>query len=280
MRLRGLNIHPVKSTAIRPVGRAEVTRAGLRGDREWMVVDSRGVLLSARECPRLFAIRADTPSTDPSVTAALRLSAPGIEALSLATPSTSRVAVRLHSHHLEAVPAGEDADAWLGKALGRADLHLVWCDDPTRRPLNPQYAQPQDHTAFADSSPVSLASTTSLAQLNSWMSETAAERGEPAPPSLPMQRFRANIVVEDVEEAFAEDGWQRLQIGDIPFRTPQPLDRCVMTTIDIPTLDKGKEPIRTLAHHRRWSGKTWFAIKLIPDGEGTIRVGDPVRVLD
>ena len=39
------------------------------------------------------------------------------------------------------------------------------------------------------------------------------------------------------------------------------------------------EPTRTLAEHRRWDGKVWFGINLIPEGPGEIRVGDEVRVI-
>ena len=52
-----------------------------------------------------------------------------------------------------------------------------------------------------------------------------------------------------------------------------------MTTIDPFTLTKGKEPIRTLARHRGWDGKVWFGVNLIPDGAGTLHVGDSVEVL-
>lgn len=54
-------------------------------------------------------------------------------------------------------------------------------------------------------------------------------------------------------------------------------DRCVMTTIDPITLVGGKEPIRTLARHRRWDHKTWFGIRLVPLDIGTISIGDEVE---
>ena len=40
----------------------------------------------------------------------------------------------------------------------------------------------------------------------------------------------------------------------------------------------GKEPIRTLSRHRRWDGKTWFAVNLVPETTGTVNVGDEVVV--
>ncbi|AKU19163.1 MOSC domain-containing protein [Luteipulveratus mongoliensis] len=279
MKLSAINIHPIKSTAIRPVREAYVGRAGLRGDREWMIIDGAGVLITAREMPVLFGIRADTPQTDPTVESALRLRADGAPDLTLDLPAAPRQPVRLHKNDLEATPVGAEADAWVRQVLGRDDARLMWCDDPTRRSLNPEYTRPGDHAAFQDSSPISLTSTTSLEQLNEWLAKTAADVGEPAPEPLPMQRFRPNVVIEGVEEAFAEDEWSGVRIGATTFRVPKPIDRCVMTTIDPDSLAKGKEPIRTLARHRRWDGKTWFAVRLLPDTEGMIHIGDEVVLI-
>ena len=54
-----------------------------------------------------------------------------------------------------------------------------------------------------------------------------------------------------------------------------------MTTINPDTAAKGKEPIATLARHRRWDGKTWFGVNLVPDSHGVgLRVGDDVEILD
>jgi uncharacterized protein YcbX len=50
----GLGIHPVKSTAIRPVDRAAVLPWGLAGDRRWLVVGEVCGLVSARELHGLF----------------------------------------------------------------------------------------------------------------------------------------------------------------------------------------------------------------------------------
>lgn len=280
MRLTGINVHPVKSTAIRPVQDAYVDRPGLRGDRRWMVVDADGVLVSARECHELFRVVADTPETDPDVPGGLRLSAPGQPDLLVDPPDGGRVPVRLHRHHLSAVPVGAQADDWLRGATGRHDLRLVWCDDATRRPLNPAHSSPGDHTAFADGYPVTVASEASLARLDDWVRETALERGEEPPSPLAMTRFRANLVV-DGDEPFAEDDWSGLEIGTgadaVRLRVAKPTDRCVMTTIDPATLTTGPEPIRTLARHRRPVDVTLFAVSMVPETTGRVRVGDPVR---
>ncbi|MFX4271897.1 MOSC domain-containing protein [Propionibacteriaceae bacterium Y1685] len=278
MHIAALNIHPVKSTAIRPVDRAEMEWAGLRGDRRWMITDPEGELVSARERPELFTIVADTPDTDAQLRVPLRLRAPGVPTLDLTDPSGVRIGVQVHDKALEGIAVGEEADAWLRQVTGD-DLRLIWCDDPSRRVLNPDWSRPGEHTAFADSAPITLVSLASLAQLKEWIAQGAAERGEPTPAPLPIERFRPNIVIDDVAEAFAEDDWPRLQIGDCVLRRAKPTSRCVMTTIDLDSLAKGKEPIRTLARHRRWDGKTWFAVRMVPETLGTVRVGDTATVL-
>ena len=71
---------------------------------------------------------------------------------------------------------------------------------------------------------------------------------------------------------------KRLRVGELTLRKAKLGGRCVMTTISLVDLNIGKEPIRTLARHRRWDGQTWFAIQLIPETTGRIAVGDPVVV--
>lgn len=277
MKVLAINLHPLKSGAIRQVEAAEVQLRGLADDRSWMVVDADGVAVTAREVHRLFRVTADTPRTDRQVTSALRLRAPGLPELELDEPAGDPVPVQLFSQRLAGVPAGPAADEWLATALGRADVRLVWCADPTARRLDPQYARPGDHTAFADGYPVTVATTGSLAQLNEWIVAGALERGEEAPEPLPMQRFRPNLVV-DSDEPFAEDRWRTLTIGGVRLRNVKRGERCVMTTVDLDSLQTGKEPIRTLARHRRDGSKTLFATNLIPDTTGEVRVGDEIVV--
>ncbi|GAB3582723.1 MOSC domain-containing protein [Calidifontibacter terrae] len=265
IRVVALAIHPVKSTAIRSVQRARVSFAGLAGDREWMIVNDFGEMVTAREFPPLFSIAADCATTG-LTDGDLQLSAPTVEPLRLDRPVDGpQVSVRMFTRPPMTVrSAGDAADAWLDRALGTQGLHLVWCSDPTARSLNPAYGKPGDHAALQDGSPVSLLGTASVRALQERMDEPVGH-----------ERFRANVLI-DGAEAFAEDGWERVRIGSVPFRVAASIDRCVMTTIDPATFAKSKEPIRTLAGFRRWEGKTWMAVHLIPDGEGEIAVGDEV----
>ena len=160
----GLRLHPVKSTAIRSVDSARVGPAGLAGDREWMVVDAAGALVSARECPRLFAVVADCPATDPTLDAGLRMRASGAPDLLLAVPRDGALvpASLFGRPPLPARAAGPGADAWLRAVLDRPDVRLVWCADPAARTLNPERFGADEHAAFQDGCPVSVIGSASV----------------------------------------------------------------------------------------------------------------------
>ena len=91
---------------------------------------------------------------------------------------------------------------------------------------------------------MTLASRASLRRLNDWVAEGAVERGEPVPDPLPIERFRANVVVDGDLEPFVEDTWGTVRLGEVTFRVAKPVDRCVMTTIDLDSLGdrQGADP--------------------------------------
>ena len=136
-----------------------------------------------------------------------------------------------------------------------------------------------DSLNLADAGPLLLTTTASLRQLNEWMVADALSKERDVPEPWSMGRFRPNVVVDDVPDAFDEDGWRTVRIGAADFRFAEICDRCVMTTLDPQTLVGGKEPLRTMAAHRQWDHKTWFGIRIVPAAPSVIRVGDPVEVL-
>jgi uncharacterized protein YcbX len=205
----------------------------------------------------------------------LQLSSPDLDDLVVARPDgTDLVDVSVWRGSFPAALA-ETGHEWFTKIVGEP-ARLVYLDDPTRRAPNPAFSRESDRVSFADAYPLLLATEESLAAVN----ELIAAGSHPHEGPLPMARFRPNVVVRGAA-AWAEDGWRRVRIGAAVFRAVKGSDRCVMTLVDPDTAVKGKEPIATLARHRRWDGKTWFAMNLIPDTPGaTITVGDDVEVLE
>ena len=269
MRATSLHVYPVKGCHRVDLVDAEVQPWGLSGDRRWMPVDAGGKVVSQREEPRLALVR---PSI---VDNGLVLAAPGMPEVKVPAIAGRQVDVDIWGYRLPASPAGADVDGWFAEYLGYP-LRLVWLDDPTRRVVNQKYGAPGDRVSFADGYPLLLANAASLDELNDWI----AGGDHPQEGPLPMTRFRPNVVVEGAP-AWAEDGWlgRRIRIGEVVFRAAKPSDRCVMTTQDQETGAKGREPLRTLAKHREVNQLLLFGTNLIPDGTGTLHIGDRVEVL-
>ena len=267
-RLSQIRRFPVKSCRGARVESAVVEPWGLAGDRRWLVVDEAGRGITAREVNQLVLVVPELTESG------LLLRAPGRPPLEVPVPDPqAQTPVSLWSSSLTAAAAGPVADDWLTAALG-VPARLVHLDDPTRRPTSPTFSRPTDRVSFADGYPLLLATEESLAALNEVV--TGAPEGAP----LPMDRFRPNVVVAGFD-AWAEDDWRLLRIGDAVFRAVKGCARCVITTLDPETAARGREPIASLARIRRWDGKTWFGINLVPDTAGvTIRVGDDVEVLE
>jgi uncharacterized protein len=263
--------YPVKSCRGERLASAAVEPWGLVGDRRWMVVDAGGTAVTAREYPQMVLV---TPRLGRE---AITLSSPGLPDLTVPVPSgDDLVPVSVWASELVAAPAGDEAAAWLSKVIGE-QVRLVYLDDPTRRPTNPAHSRGTDRVSFADGYPLVLTSEESLGALNDWI----AEGPKAAEGPVPMRRFRPSVVVSGAP-AWAEDGWRRLRIGPVTFRSVKGCDRCVLTTVDPDTAAKSHEPLFALARHRRWDNKVWFGINLIPDnpaGEPVIRPGDPVEIL-
>lgn len=273
--ITGVYRYPVKSCRGERLEAGSVEPWGLAGDRRWMLVDDAGVLVTARACPRLVLV---TPSLSGD---AVTFTAPGLPSLRVPVPgpgSSGRIGVTVWATPVLAALADPGAAEWFTAITGKP-VRLVYLDDPTRRPVDPLYAEPGDRVSFADGYPLLLTSERSLDQLNDWILEGHFPDEGP----LPMTRFRPSVVVGGAEQPWDEDAWKRLRIGEVTFRVAKGCDRCLFTTIDPETAATGKEPLVTLARHRRWGGKVWFGVNLIPDlvpgAPAVIRPGDPVEII-
>lgn len=264
--LSSICIYPLKSAAGITPDAAVVERRGLAGDRRWMLVDGDGTFLSQRSHPRLALIRVEGTAEG------LRLSAPNCPPLDVPVPGpeAARQTVTVWGDAVEAALAPAEAHAWCAGHLN-ADVRLVYMPASSRRSVDAAYAvHDDDIVSLADGYPLLLTSTASLAALNDRLD---------AP--LPMDRFRPNVVV-DGADAWAEDAWRRLRIGEVVLRAVKPCGRCAVTTVDQQTAVRGKEPLKTLAAFRRGAdtGQVYFGWNLIPETTGRIRVGDAVEVLE
>ena len=263
MKVVALHIYPVKSCHGLTLDEAEVTPRGFVHDRRWMIVDDKGQFVTQREYPRLaqlhVALETDGINFSATEYPSLRVPFPG--------PLAPQHNVTVWESQLSVPGAGSVADAWLSTYLGTS-VHLVYLPDDITRPCTSSKAGPGDEVSFADGFAYLVTSQASLADLNRRMGE-----------ALPMDRFRANIVV-DGELPWDEDGWHDVTIGTVAFELLKPCARCKITTTDQETGEVGREPLATLRRFRFNPEKKglMFGVNPSPRGRGILRVGDDVTI--
>lgn len=241
MHLSALFIYPVKSLRGISLPRVEVDALGLVGDRRFMVVDANGRFLTQRTHPRMALIQTELGHDT------LTLSATGAGSIRVARASDpaapSRTVGIWRSEGLQAEDCGDNAAAWLEEFL-RVPCRLVRAGAQFHRPANkPGASRSNDVLGFTDAYPVLVIGESSLANLN----DRLLAKGEQP---VPMDRFRPNLVLADCA-AFAEDSWPSIRIDGVSLRAGGPCARCVVTTTDQTTAERGHEPLRTLASFRR-----------------------------
>jgi len=263
--LSRLYIYPVKSLKGIALDEALVERRGLQYDRRWMLVDETDTFITQRDHPRMAIISLALDKDG------LRASAEGMEDLLIPyTPQEPELrTVTVWKSVCQAQTVAAHIDEWLSRFL-QTPCRLVYMPDETRREVNPLFAINQDIVSFADGYPFMLIGEASLDELNGRLSN--------AP--VPVNRFRPNFVLKGTN-AFAEDEWKEIQIGDTLFYLVKPCERCQITTIDQERgVRTGPEPLRQLSTYRTLDQKVLFGQYLIAQTLGkTLRVGDKVRIV-
>lgn len=271
MKISALTVFPVKSLRGIAVTEAAVDALGFVGDRRFLIVDEQGQFLTQRTFPRMALIETALTERD------LILRAPhgGSCAVARHEPNAPTIKVRIwKSENLTAEDCGVEVAVWLSEVL-RHPCRLVRIGPAFQRPVMKPAARPGDNVTFADACPFMIMSDATLADLN----DRLVARGEEP---VPMNRFRPSIVVEGCAP-FAEDTWGRISVNGHILRAAGTCVRCIMTTTNQETAERGKEPLRTLATYRRTSPDSTdviFGQNYISETKsGVLRVGDTVAVL-
>jgi uncharacterized protein len=304
LRISRITLFPVKGLAGVEVAARRVGPRGLEGDRRWMVVDAEGTFLSQRTHPRMVLVQAALePGADGGEWIRLTRRGGGAEkgggpprgdGAEIGDEAEGRneaevfrfparpegggnaggeeLEVEIWGDRVQAVAPHPEGDAWLSDFLG-APVRLVYQPDRSHRPTDPHFA-PGAEVSMADGYPILVLTRASLDELNRRLAESGSG-------PLPMDRFRPNLVVEGPVAPHAEDGWRRFQVGGVAMAGVKRCARCAVTTVDPATAERGKEPLRTLAHYRRDpEGRVFFGQNVVPLGVGAVAVGDRVELLE
>ncbi|MCX2545178.1 MOSC domain-containing protein [Pseudomonas sp. COW5] len=267
LRLSALYRYPLKSGKGEVLQGIGLDKLGLEGDRRWMLVDeASGRFLTQRAEAKMSQLSALW-----NADGGLTLDAPGHSAIDIALPGNEAElrGVTIWRDTLRVPDAGEEAARWVSEFIGKP-TRLVQVPLDRARTTQAGYGNDDDQVAFADGFPLLLIGEASLQHLSQ-------EVGRP----LEMLRFRPNLVIEG-SEAYAEDGWKRIRIGDVEFRVVKSCSRCILTTIDPKTGERStdREPLATLQKTRAQADGAMFGQNLVNDSNGRLEVGMPVEILE
>ncbi|HHG8772235.1 TPA: YcbX family protein [Raoultella planticola] len=261
--LSRLFIHPVKSMRGIGLTHAFADISGLAFDRAFMVTETDGTFITARQFPQMVKF---TP-------------APLHDGIHLTAVDGSSAIVRFSDfapqgeptevwgNHFTALIAPSAVNQWLSGFFNR-DVQLRWLGPQLTRRVKRHDAVP---LTFADGFPYLLTNEASLRDLQNR-----------CPAGVRMEQFRPNLVVTGAA-AWEEDTWKVIRIGEVVFDVAKPCSRCVLTTVSPERGQKhpSGEPLATLQRFRTAldNGDVDFGQNLIARNSGVVRAGDEVEIL-
>ena len=266
LQLSQINIHPIKSCSSISLSSATVDQLGLIGDRRFVLVDEQGLFITGRTYPQLTLIMIKQTAQG------LTLNAPNMPNLliNFSKFSSNYKKIQVWNDLINAQHCAEAYDRWFSQFLS-TPCQLMYFGEKSQR-LVKDY---NDEVAFADGYPLLLISQASLDDLNHKLKQQQLS-------PITMSQFRTNLVIAN-GEAYQEDSWRHIRIGEAEFEVVKPCSRCVFTTVDPKTGEKHSEmqPLKTLRQYRasRHKKGIMFGQNLITIKQGTIKLNDTIEVL-
>ena len=256
-------IYPIKSLAGIQVKNAIVKPKGLRYDRRWMLVDKEGRFLTQREHPKMSLFK--VTMADDHIEVSRKSESIRVDLNELTNYNFSKV--QIWDDEVEVVEVKPEHSAWFSKQL-EIECKLVFFPENNRRDIDPEFARMNEQVSLADGYPFLIIGQSSLDELNNKLE---------APVSI--KRFRPNFVFTE-GLPHEEDTWRNITIGSVSFEGVKPCSRCVLTTVNPETSEKGAEPLKTLSTYRRQNGKVYFGENLLAKTVGEISEGDSIEIID
>ncbi|MGY6558067.1 MAG: MOSC domain-containing protein [Nitritalea sp.] len=263
-KLTAIYLYPIKSLGGISVPKATLTMKGLAYDRRWMLVDNEGVFITQRTHPQLALLQT---ALHPDFLQVYRKDdAEQAIQIPFQPKGKNPLRVSIWEDVVPALEVSKTISRWFSEQVGET-VKLVYMEERAPRPLKEKYAVAGEHVSFADGMPYMIIGDASLRDLNARLEQAVG-----------MDRFRPNFTFT-AEEAFIEDSWKELYIGEAHFKVTKPCARCVLITVDQDTAKKGKEPLRTLASYRTQGNQVNFGQNMLLLKGTSVQVGDAVRGL-
>jgi uncharacterized protein len=258
-------IYPIKSLGGIRLRSAKVQEKGLQYDRRWMLVDANGTFMTQRVYPLMALFKLEQKHDIFQITFHQQGSQqfPSIRFDATVAPSGSTFDAVIWNDTVKVVEVSPEISKWFTQHLG-ISCRLVSFPENNPRPVDAQYRVNGEHVGLADAYPFLIIGQSTLNDLNSRMQTP-----------LPMNRFRPNFVFTG-GDPFEEDHWRNFTIGKNRFVAVKPCARCVLTTVNQDTAEKGMEPLITLATYRKEGNKILFGQNVVATDHTEVHEGDKI----
>lgn len=257
-------IYPVKSLGGIAVTTAAVRGKGLQHDRRWMLLDPHGVAMTQRMYPEMALFKSSL--SDGNIRIAYTRNGSAIDSAMLTpddSPRGTHIKASIWNDTVEVVEVNSRLSQWFSDLL-HSPCKFVAFPENNPRKVDPRYSIHAEDVSLADAYPFLVIGQSSLDDLNKRLRQP-----------VPMNRFRPNFVFTG-GAPYQEDDWKNLSIGGLRFVAVKKSARCVLTTVDQNTAEKGKEPLHTLSAYRKVGSKVFFGHNLVGLDEGNVSVGDAI----
>ena len=256
--LSDIYVYPIKSLGGIHLEEAQVTEKGLNHDRRWMLLEAdSGNFMTIRRFSEFLFFRVNLQEEGYSVEYRGEfLSIP------FSIEQGNCLKTKVWDDDVEVIEGKDEWNQWFSQRLGKK-CKLVYMPPGSRRLIKSQWGS--QAVSFADGYPYLIIGKASLEALNNKLT---------AP--IEMERFRPNLVFQG-GQSYEEFNWSVFDIGDCRFQGLKPCARCVVTTYDLTTGEKGKEPLLTLSK-QKIDNKLVFGQHATAMEHKYIKVGDKIIV--
>ncbi len=263
----------------------KILKDGPEFDRQWMIVDETGKFLTQRDDPRLaqiktFLLNSLDQKGQPLRQLYLQIEHEQFVFYDESTEQSAKEDIQVDQHGLVEVWRNSVTAIEVSKKI--SDSLSVFLN---RKVKLVKYlessARPAPSVKFADSLSVLVTSLKSLEELNRRLLEKGLS-------TVPMNRFRPNIVMDGLDTAFVEDQWSEIFFANknntkenqqVVLKNSKPCSRCVIINIDQESgLKKDGEPLKTLSSFRQVDRKINFGVLFEIQSEGVLQIGDGISI--
>jgi uncharacterized protein len=259
-----LYIYPIKSVGGYPKQTVELVNTGFKYDRRWMLVDEQNIFLTQRILPQMALLQ--TAETENGIRVSLKKDPTQSITIPFNNETVVQIRATIWGDVCDVLEATGEINDWFSKML-QLNCRLVHMPDDTKRYVDKRFALHDEITSFSDGYPILMIEERTLHNLNEKLTE-----------ALPFNRFRPNLVITG-GHPHIEDEMASFEINGINFLGVKPCSRCIITTINQHTAQKGIEPLKTLAGYRMKNNNIYFGQNVLHQQNGPISVGDTITII-